>query len=110
MSPVFSLEPVMTKSRLRRFAEVRLGDAIDGGPVGEGSWEEHARRLVIGWSGSDRAGLTHVEAPSPAARPRDIAGRIFARHLGDSRCVDIEVIGRDRGQVCATAVVRVALG
>jgi hypothetical protein len=99
----------MTRGRLRRFAEVRLGDVIDGGPVGEGAWEEHARRLVLRWSGSDQAGLTHIEAPSPAASPRDITARIFARHLGDSRTVDVEVIGRDRGRVCATAVVRVAL-
>jgi hypothetical protein len=100
----------MTRGRLRRFAEVRLGDVIDGGPVGEGAWEEHARRLVLRWSGSDRAGLTHIHAPSPASAPREAVGRIYARHLDDSRCVDIEVVGRDRGRVCATAVVRVALG
>jgi len=98
----------MTGSRVRRFAEVRLGDVIDGGPVGEGAWEEVARRLVVRWSGSNEAGVTRVEMTN-AVPPRDIAGRIFARHLGDSRCVDIEVIGRDRGLICAKAMVRVAL-
>lgn len=98
----------MAGGRVRRFAEVRLGDVIDGGPVGEGAWEELARRLVVGWSGSTEAGVTRVEMTN-AAPPRDIVGRIFARHLGDSRCVDVEVIGRDRGLICATAMVRVAL-
>jgi hypothetical protein len=98
----------MTGSRLRRFAEVRLGDVIDGGPVGEGPWEELARRLVVRWSGSNEAGVTRVEKAN-AIPPRDIAGRIFARHLGDSRCVDVEVTGRVQGLICATAMVRVAL-
>jgi hypothetical protein len=100
----------MTRGRLRRFAEVRLGDVIDGGPVGAGVWEEHARRLVLRWAGAERAGAVHVQAPSPASSPREVMARIYARHLDDSRCVDIEVVGHDRGLVCATAMVRVALG
>jgi hypothetical protein len=102
----------MNQQALRRFADVRLGDTI----VGETEetrpdcWESSARRLVQEWAGSDRTRVMHVEAPSPAATPRDLAARIYARHLDDSRCVTIEVVGRDRGQVCASAVIRVALG
>jgi hypothetical protein len=101
----------MASLRLRRFADVQLGEPIpDRLPAETGlSWEERARRLVLAWAGSDRAGMMHVDAPSPASAPRELIGRIYARHLDDSRCVDVEVVGRDRGHVCATALVRVAL-
>ncbi|MDB5737333.1 MAG: hypothetical protein JWO65_1001 [Sphingomonas bacterium] len=106
----------MNQPPLRRFADVRLGEIITGGTGAGGtddarlSWESRACRLVQEWAGSDSARVMHVAAPSPAATPRDLAARIYARHLDDSRCVTIEVVGRDRRQVCASAVIRVALG
>ena len=101
----------MKQHALRRFADVRLGDTIAGGTSDARlSWESRACRLVQEWAGADGASALHVEAPSPAAIPRDLAARIYARHLDDSRCVTVEVVGRDRGQVCASAVIRVALG
>jgi hypothetical protein len=101
----------MTGSGLRRFADVRLGEAVSGASPADGSlgWRELARQFVESWAGAQNAGVTHCRAPSPAARPRHIEARIFARHLDESRCVDVEVIGRDRGLVCASAMVRVAL-
>lgn len=102
----------MNQHALRRFADVHLGDTIASkmGATRPICWESSARRLVQEWAGSDRADVMYVEAPSPAAIPRDLAGRIYARHLDDSRCVTIEVVGRDRGQVCASAMISVALG
>jgi hypothetical protein len=101
----------MTLTALRRFADVRLGDTV-AGDAGDAdlAWESRACRLVQNWAGARHARAVHVEVPSPARIPRDVAGRIYARHLDDSRCVTIEVIGRDRGQICASAVIRVALG
>jgi len=109
----------MKQHALRCFDDVRLGETVayvtgtDGSGdarSGRSDWERAACRLVQEWAGSDRVHLTHVAAPSPAATPRDLAARIYARHLDDSRRVTIEVVGRDRGQVCASAMIRVALG
>ena len=101
----------MTITGPRRFADVRLGDAIPGSAIVDASlgWAERARQLVESWAGVADAGVTHCRAPSPASNPRNMEARIFARHLDESRCVDVEVIGRDRGIVCASAMIRVAL-
>jgi hypothetical protein len=101
----------MTVTAPRRFADVRLGDAITGPAVADASlgWVDRARRFVENWAGAPEAGVTHCHAPSPASNPLNLEARIFARHLDESRCVDVEVIGRDRGLVCASAMIRVAL-
>lgn len=98
--------------RLRKFADVRLGEAIfEGAPSPDGklNWEDRAGGLVREWAGAEQVRCMHLTIPSPADRPRDLSGRIYARHLDSSRCVDVEVIARDRGRICARAVIRAAL-
>ena len=101
----------MAETALRRFSEVGLGETVEvsATAVADAGWEERAIDLVRDWSGSGDIRLTYVLPPHPAARPRNLSGRIFARHLDDRRLVDVEVYGWDRGALCARAIVRAAL-
>jgi hypothetical protein len=101
----------MSKVARRRFSEIALGDTVELPATlpAPSAWEDNALDLVQRWSGSREVRLMHVSPPSASARPSALSGRIFARHLDDSRRVDIEIQGWDRGALCACAVVRAAL-
>ncbi|MFZ5747632.1 MAG: hypothetical protein ACOY45_08215 [Pseudomonadota bacterium] len=96
----------------RRFADVKLGDIVefDGDAVAGADWAERARLGVAAWAGCAHADLGRVLGPGTFARDgMQLTGRVYARHLDGSRFVDVQVVGRDRDHICASAIVRVAL-
>lgn len=94
-----------------RFADIRLGQPIefDGDVAGEGPMDQRLCDMVRRWSGAAAASLVSLQGPRENFAPEQIAGRVMARHLDGSSTADVEVVMRAQ-DVCAKAVVRVALG
>ena len=94
-----------------RFADIRLGQPIDfdGEVPSEGPMDQRLCEMVRRWSGAAVASLVSLQGPQENFAPDQIAGRVMARHLDGSSMADVEVVMHAR-DVCAKAVVRVALG
>lgn len=94
-----------------RFADIRLGQPIefDGDVPCDGSMDQRLCDMVRRWSGAAAASLVSLQGPHENFAPEQITGRVMARHLDGSRTTDVELVMHAQN-VCAKAVVRVALG
>lgn len=94
-----------------RFSDVRLGQdvALDASPADNDPMKYSPCEMVRRWSGASAASLIWRDGEHENFVPEQIAGRIFARHLDGSNLADVEVVMRG-SDICAKAVVRVALG
>jgi hypothetical protein len=100
----------------RRFGETRLGQAlpsVDLPPAAAGmAVDSLIGGFVARWAGVE-SGVQAVrltgQAQAAPGVPLQLSGRVYARHLDGSRCIEVEVAGHAPAGLCLGGMVRVAL-
>ena len=86
----------------RRFDETELGQALPAVDVpvaaADGPASGLIERFVAAWAGHEAivAGVRITrQIPAPGDAVMQLAGRVYGRHMDGSRCIEVEVTGRD---------------
>lgn len=96
-----------------RFADIRVGQplpAVSAERLGEPvSWARLAERYVQDWAGHGATIAVRRSSDIRADDVDELVGSVYARHLDDSRNVDVQVFGRTRSGTKLMDIVRVRL-
>ncbi len=105
----------MGQSR-RRFDETELGQALPSVDVPAPALGAPAssliERFVAAWAGQDAtlAGVRITrQIPARDSHVLQLDGRVYGRHMDGSRCIEVEVTGRDSLGARLGGMVRVQL-
>jgi hypothetical protein len=100
----------------RRFDDVQLGQALPAidilSPSAGVPVSSLIARFVAAWAGQEAtvAGVRITrQIPAPGAAVMQLAGRVYGRHMDGSRCIEVEVTGRDGQGPRLGGMVRVQL-
>ncbi|MDB5430250.1 MAG: hypothetical protein JWP35_1366 [Caulobacter sp.] len=86
----------------RRFDDTQLGQTLPAidipAPAHDAPVSGLIERFVAAWAGHEAvvAGVRITrQIPAPDNAVMQLAGRVYGRHMDGSRCIEVEVTGRD---------------